>query len=268
MTVGEFLQTNTPKLQQAGIESARLDCLVLLEDALGVDRAYILAHPEAKIDQKTEANLNKKIAQRSTHKPLAYIRGKAMFYGREFIVSSGVLVPRPESESLIDLLLAQSFSRPPRIVDIGTGSGCLGITAALEMVGTEIWLVDIDKNSLALAERNTIRHRTPTHLIESDLLQKVHTKFDVVLANLPYVPEKHVINKAASHEPRHALFAGPDGLDAYRQLWNQITHLSTKPKFVIIESLQTQHENLLVMASESGYRLQSVDELAQCFKLA
>src|SRR6266508_1210490 len=104
MTTYEFLKSATARLKQAGIASARLDTLVLLEDALGQDRARLLAHPESKIPHSTEVALNTKIAQRATHVPLAYIRGKAEFYGREFAIDKHVLVPRPETETMIDLL--------------------------------------------------------------------------------------------------------------------------------------------------------------------
>src|SRR5256885_12647046 len=143
MTIGEFLKTTAAALQQAGIESARLDMLILLEDELRQDRAVLLAHPEREIPAPIFARLYKKRTQREGHIPLAYIRGKAPFYGRNFVVNEHTLVPRPETEIMIVLLkkLAAGLvpgTRPLRIADIGTGSGILGITACLELPGSSV----------------------------------------------------------------------------------------------------------------------------------
>ncbi|HEU5187498.1 MAG TPA: HemK/PrmC family methyltransferase [Candidatus Saccharimonadales bacterium] len=266
MTVGDFLASATKTLTAAGIDTARLDCLVLLEDALGTDRAHILAHPEAKLSHLTEVKLNKKIAQRTTHMPLAYLRGKAMFYGREFSTTPDVLVPRPESESIIALLKKLPLGRAPKIADIGTGSGCLGITAALEIAGAQIWLCDIDSKAIKIAGRNAKQHHANVRLIKSNLLSKILASFDAILANLPYVPGDYLINPAAEHEPKRALFAGKDGLDLYRRLWQQITKLDSQPAFLITESLPVQHSKLAHLAEAAGYALVESDGLAQCFQ--
>src|SRR5882757_1324613 len=123
MTIGEYLPMATKQLQDAGIESARLDVLIVLEDVLSMDRSRLFAHPEIELNQAQIDQLNTFITQRKLHTPLAYIRGRVAFYGREFAVNTHVLVPRPETESMVDLLKEISFKRPPLLADVGTGSG-------------------------------------------------------------------------------------------------------------------------------------------------
>lgn len=267
MTVGQFLTEATAKLLDAGIATAKLDCLILLEDELELNRARLLAHPEIKIPEKTEVHLNTKIAQRATHVPLAYIRGKAEFYGRMFIVTRDTLVPRPESESIIDLLTRLNLPANPKIADIGAGSGCLGVTAVLEIAGAELWLCDIDGRALEIAKRNAAKHGVTAHSLKADLLTAgLSAKIDVILANLPYVPERLLINEAAKHEPRLAIFAGDDGLVLFRKLWNQLENLSEKPSYVITESLLSQHVAMEDLAKHAGFQLSTSAGLAQRFE--
>ena len=271
MTVHDFLHQATTTLRQAGIESARLDVLILLEDSLGRDRAQLLAHPEAKIPPSTEVALSKKIAQRSKHTPLAYIRGKAEFYGREFIVNEHVLVPRPETEAMITLLKHTAFplqnTLPLRFVDVGSGSGCIGITAALEIPRSEVILRDIDPDTLAVAAANARNLGAKIRLQPADLLEHPPLEYiDAVLANLPYVPDGYDINQAARHEPKLALFAGVDGLDLYRRLWKQIVNHAQQPLYVFTEALAPQQNELTNLAQAAGYRPEAIEGLIQQFK--
>ncbi len=261
MVVKTFISEASTKLQRAGIETARLDCLVLLEDVMGLERAHLLAHPEMSIPTARLVILNTYIAQRSKHTPLAYIRGQAAFYGRTFIVDNHVLIPRPETEAMIDLLKKMDLPLRPRIADIGTGSGCIGITAFFEIANANVYLYDIDKDAVNVALKNVQLHNARVHVEHQDLLGATYEQYDVVLANLPYVPDNYVINTAATLEPKLALFAGKDGLDVYRNLWNQTkgTH------HVLTESLGAQHENMAQLAREAGYTLVKTQGLAQHF---
>jgi len=269
MTIGttyaEFLDKGTDKLQAAGITSARLDILILLEDVVGTDRAHILAHPDALIKRADIAKLNNFITQRLEHVPLAYIRGQAPFFGRSFAVTSATLVPRPETESMITLLLEIPFTAPPRIADIGTGSGCLGITAGLELPGAKIFMYDTSKAALQVAASNAQRHKLGVHLRLQDLLADDPEHYDVLLANLPYVPTNYPINQAAGHEPPEALFSGADGLDHYVRFWRQLKTAENRPQHVITESLPTQHPALAHLARAAGYAQEKSAGYAQYF---
>ncbi len=265
--VVEFLAENTVALRQAGIESARLDCLILLEDVTGLSRAKLLAHPEQPLTGTQYRRLAAHIHARLRHTPLAYIRSKAYFYGREFMVSEHVLVPRPETETMIDML-KQLPLRQPAVADIGTGSGCIGITAALELPGAQLYLYDIDPRALLVARQNVRQKHVKVAVAHADLLAGVSGHFDVILGNLPYVPRNFPINRAAAHEPPIALFAGKDGLDAYRAFWQQCGHRTDTPRYILTESLPVQHAKLAALAQPAGYIQQAVQGFIQLFERA
>lgn len=308
---------NTAALESAEVSTARLDCLVLLEDATGKDRAWLLSHPEHELQGSEIKKLNNKVAQRAKHVPLAYIRGKAEFYGREFAVNAHTLVPRPETETIIDLLKTLPLRHPDLsvlsarqaglvsepvlsltgesmrgdtqssdepygsrlggrddsevvIADIGTGSGAIAITAKLELPNAQVIATDIDQNCLETAQTNTQTLGADITFLQGSLLQPVfNLKLDtcnlILLCNLPYVPDNFQINTAATHEPRHALFGGPDGLDLYRKLFTQTANLSRPPQYILTEALPIQHKALAEIAKAADYSLEKTDDFIQLF---
>jgi release factor glutamine methyltransferase len=264
MSINEWLKQAQNQLISAGVVTARLDCLVLLEDCLSKDRAQILAHPELELSLIELDLLTKLIERRVQHEPLAYIRGNTEFYGRNFMVDHRVLEPRPESETIIELLKSLQLPKEPHIVDVGTGSGMLAITAKLEIPEAVVTAIDIDAGCLAVAAENCKKYRLDIALLKSDLLNKYQGEADVLLCNLPYVPDNFPINQAAQHEPRLAIFGGPDGLDLYRKLFTQ---LSEMPQYILAESLPTQHAGLAQIAKEHGYKLARMDDFIQLFAL-
>ncbi len=265
MTVHEWLNDTTRCLKAAGIETARLDTLVLLEDELNKSRTHLLAHPEIVLMPENIKVLGAQLARRVRHEPLAYVRGKAEFYGREFAVSPAVLVPRPESETMIELLLRLPEPRHSRIADVGTGSGALGITAQLELPNAQVDLLEIDNDAIEIARKNVIKFATGTNVVKSNLLGNVPWSYDVLLCNLPYVPDEFTVNQAVQYEPRLAVFGGPDGLDVYRALFEQLTKIQNKPLLILCESLPSQHQALTGIAKTAGYKLQNTDDFIQAF---
>ncbi|MGH7241687.1 MAG: N5-glutamine methyltransferase family protein, partial [Candidatus Saccharimonadales bacterium] len=253
MNVRDWLKQAKTQLEAVDVPTARLDALVLLEDAMGVNRAKLLAEPNMEISTETENVLTQQLARRATHEPLAYVRGKSEFYGREFVVSPAVLEPRPESETMIELLLQRSdLPTNPRIADVGTGSGALGITAKLELPEASVDLLDSEEDALEVAHTNVIKLTTGISLFKTDLLHKSPAEYDVLLCNLPYVPDGYAINAAAGHEPSVALFGGPDGLDLYRKLIGQLANVQNKPLLILCESLPSQHEALKALFAQHG----------------
>lgn len=268
MDIQSFLKQKTAELAAAGISSARLDVLVLLEHVLGIDRAHLLAHPERRLSPTALRTLNNKCTQRMNHLPLSYLTNKAFFCGRQFYIDHTVLVPRPETESMISLLLSLPLPATPRVADIGTGSGCLAITAALELPpGSLIDACDVSLAALNVARENAQMLDATIAFHHTNLLDGCPEPQDIILANLPYVPDGYPINRAASQEPRIALFSGTDGLDDYRLLWKQITALAQKPAFVITEALKGQHKPLAALAAAAGYKKSQTLGLAQLFRL-
>lgn len=258
MTTEAFLRQGYTTLARAGVSTARLDTLVLLEDTLGMGRASILAHPETPIPSSRLAVLHAQLKERSQHIPLAYIRGKAPFYGRDFLVTADVLVPRPETEESITLLTNLKLPEISRIADIGTGSGCIAITVALEFKQSKVDAYDISPAAIAVAKKNNATWGTQVHFAVSDLLHNNAQPYDVLIANLPYVPDNYPINKAATFEPKQALFAGKDGLDVYRRLFIQLKQQPTPPLFVVVEALPLQHPALAGIATAHGYRVRHI----------
>ena len=265
MNIRDWLTEATQNLQEAEITTAKLDVLVLLEDVLNKNRAQLLAHPKLRITPEQERILNQLFTRRAKHEPLAYIRGKSEFYGREFIVNNHVLQPRPESETMIDMLKKLPISSP-RIADIGTGSGALAVTAKLEIPSSDVCATDIDSNCITLARKNARKHDAEVKFIQTNLLDDLKHQ-DILLCNLPYVPDKLPINKSAEFEPRLALFGGADGLDLYRKLFEQIENMDMEPVFVLTESLPLQHEELAKIAQKHGYKLQMEQDFIQLFSI-
>jgi len=268
MNIDNWLQQATQQLSSAGIATARLDAIVLTEDCLGKDRSFLLAHPELEMTKQDTIVLTKQLARRARHIPLAYIRGKSEFYGREFMITPAVLQPRPESETMIELLLGLDLPAMVRIADVGTGSGALGITAQLELPTATIELLDIDASALAVAQMNVVNHTLAIKVIKSNLLEHSSRDYDVLLCNLPYVPDDFHINTAALHEPKLALFGGPDGLDLYRSLFADIQNLQYKPLYILTEALPPQHLALRSIAADHGYRLLKSADFIQVFATA
>ncbi len=265
MRLKSLLAHGQKKLEAAGISSARLDVLILLEDMLHRDRSWILAHPEHELNNLQVRRLLRKAERRAGHVPLAYIRGHTEFYGRHFKVNRHVLEPRPESETMIELLLKLKLPPKPSIADIGTGNGAIGITAALEITGSRVDLYEISSGALAVAKHNVHLHELRLHARKMNLLSRPLRPYDALLCNLPYVPDHWQINQAALAEPKIAIFGGPDGLDLYRKLFKQLQRFTWKPRYVLTEALPPQHEQLAAIAAAHGFALQSSQDFIQIF---
>ena len=283
MNTADCIANVQSSLAKAGVETARLDALLLLSDVTGKNKPHLLAHPELELMPQQQSDLEKLVARRVRHEPLAYIRGKSEFYGREFLVNQHVLVPRPDSETII-YLLKSSVTQPARgqassrsgvfgqemqIIDVGTGSGALAITARLELPDAEVYGLDVDPACLEVAKKNAQKHSSDVTFLQSDLLGNLPiTNYQLpitILANLPYVPDDYEINQAATHEPKIALFGGPDGLDLYRTLFAHLAGLSNKAITVFTESLGFQHKALTEIAEKNGFTLKIHKDLVQVF---
>lgn len=274
MTYQAWLDLATNKLTQAKIDSAHLDALILLEDVSGKERHWILTYPETELTIQKIRRLNNLLKIRASHKPLAYIRGHSEFYGRSFKVDPSVLVPRPETETIIDLLKELPIlqpndlnnSSPIKVLDVGTGSGAIAVTVALEFPFLEVEACDIDHACLNIAKTNVDLFTLNIRTFYSDILSNVSCYYDILLCNLPYVPDDYYINKATEHEPQRAIYGGKDGLDLYRRLFSQIKTLKVKPLYILLESLLHQHATLETIAHNSGYNLNQTTGYIQLFK--
>jgi release factor glutamine methyltransferase len=228
------------------LDEGRLEAELLYAEAAGWDRVRVLASggevPEFEVLARFEALLDRRLA----HEPLAYILGKREFYGLTFEVGPGCLVPRPETETLVEAALAAIREHPQarrvvRVADVGTGSGAVGLSIATHALPAQIFATDASTEALAWAGRNRARLGLLERvvLLAGDLLEPLAEPLDVVVANLPYIPADEVERlpeAIRSHEPRIAVDGGEDGLDLYRRLAAQLpAHLAAGAVAVLIE---------------------------------
>jgi release factor glutamine methyltransferase len=220
----EALNSAIQRLTAAQAGSPRMNAEVLLMFTLGCDRAHLYAHPERALTDDEMSRYNDALSQRAQGIPSQYITGHQEFWGMDLIVSPAVLIPRPETEHLIEtaLPLTRSMDRP-RIVDVGTGSGCIALALAKELPQAEIHATDISPEALEIAKANAARHgfdmRIQFHQL--DLLANLGGKFDLVVSNPPYVGESEedqVQLEVRKFEPRNAVFAGPAGIEVIERL--------------------------------------------------
>jgi len=267
MLIKTWLSDAESKLKKSNIATARLDALVLLSDVLHQDKAWILANFTTNITMSVTKKLNEQVDRRAKHEPLAYIRGRSEFYGRNFLVTPDTLQPRPETETMIELFKKIGLTEGV-IVDVGTGSGAIAITIKLENPKLEVHATEINKNALVVAKKNTERRKANVNFYKGNLLKPVRDlETDALLCNLPYVPDSHTINEAAMQEPKIAIFGGKDGLDLYRDLFRQVKTLDHKPKFILTESLPFQHGDLASIAYKHNYSLEQTEDFIQVFTL-
>jgi release factor glutamine methyltransferase len=221
--------------------NARRDAELLLLHTLGVDRAWLLAHPEAELTDEQQAAYAEKIGRRAEHEPVQYILGEQEFYGLKLRVTPDVLIPRPETEHLVDALLARvARNAPLRIADVGTGSGAIAVALAAMLPEAQIVATEISAAALTVAHSNAVLHHVAERIrfVEWDLLAGMAggESFDAIVSNPPYVPEGEPLEaQVRDYEPHAALFAGADGLDTYPRLIPQAKAALTSGGWLLME---------------------------------
>ncbi len=266
MRIDDSIKESTALLSQNKIVTARLDAELLLCHILKKDRSWLIGHADYILDSNNIKLLGEYIQRRSLHEPIAYIRGVQEFYGRNFFIDNTVLVPRPESESIIELFKTLILPASALIADVGCGSGALGVTAVLERPGNQVCFLDIDNTVFKIVKKNIALHDLQNrNCFTGNLLAAHPAKYDVLLCNLPYVPTGHKVNKAAKHEPKIALYSGLDGLDHFRSLLKQLKTGEYGHPVVITESFPEQHPQITKIARAAGWHLSNTLGFAQLF---
>ena len=220
MTIQTALLQGTKLFEEDSIAVPRLTAEVLLAHALNRERQYLYAHPEEELTEVAWIHYGRYLHQRLQGKPTQYITGRQEFYGREFRVTPDVLIPRPETEHLIESSLTRL--RPgDKVLDVGTGSGAIAITIALE-TSAHVYATDISTAALRIANENARRLHAPVTFIDTDLISCfADATFDLVASNPPYVPKTDhpaLQREVRDYEPEVALFGGPSGLEIYERL--------------------------------------------------
>ncbi len=217
LSLGEAVRQGARLLEDGGIDAPRLTAEVLLAHALGRERSYLYAHSTDRLPELAWIHFGRWLHERLQGKPTQYITRRQEFYGRDFEVGPGVLIPRPETEHVIEAVLSLPKIAGP-IVDVGTGSGCIAITLSLELRRSTI---ACDIAPMDIARRNAKRLEAGVHFFYGDLLMAVRTA-SLVVTNPPYIPSGDTLSReVAAWEPHRALFAGSDGLDAWRRIIEQ-----------------------------------------------
>ena len=259
-TVGDALEAAVDALAAAGCETARLDAELLLAQATGWDRAKLAAEPDARLPVGASREFAEMVRRRVRREPVAYILGRKGFRRIELLVDRRVLIPRPETELLVDLALEAA---PTKVLDVGTGSGAIALAVADELEDARVTAIDTSFNAVRVAKANTERLgltdrvdvvlRGPSSLSGAEPDGRA---FDLLLANLPYVSEdewQDLAPEIREYEPREALVAGQTGLEAIEALAEELLGLAPRPRVVALEVGAGQAEVVLELIRATGY---------------
>ena len=234
-----------------------LEAEVLMAHALGVDRSYLYAHSTDPVHPETVTTIHHLIKQRQLGTPVAYLLGHREFYGRLFRVTPDVLIPRPETEAIVDQANALNLSDQAKVVDVGTGSGCIGLTLALEHPSWTVCVTDACADALSVCRDNRHAHQlTNVAIHQGDLLEALSDQtFDLIVANLPYVAphDLHLTEGDLPCEPQHALVADQHGLALIERLIGNAPHHLIRPGHLIVEHGFDQQTQIVDMLRQHGF---------------
>jgi release factor glutamine methyltransferase len=252
---------------KANIDGPTLDARLLTLAALRVDQSELLRRPEKRIGEKAAARLAEFATRRLAGEPIARILGVREFWGLEFALSAGTLVPRPETETLVEAVLRYCQARGDHsgswnILDLGTGSGCIAIALLTELPNALVVGVDRSPDALATAHENARRHRVADRAcwVASDWVGAIATTFDIVVSNPPYIAAVDMAalcTEVRDHDPPLALDGGRDGLDAYRAIIAELGRLTNEGGQIFLEVGAGQSEAVRALFRQTGFRAHS-----------
>jgi len=258
MTVLEVLQATTAYLKKHNIENSRLNAEHLMAHALGRKRIELYLDFERELTETELGPLRELVKRRSEGEPLQHLLGTVEFCGLTFLCDKRAMVPRPETEQLVELVEGRIENRESRIVDVGTGSGVIAISLAAKFPGAKILAVDISDDALALAQENAamLNLKDRVQFLKRRLLENVEGAFDLIVANLPYVStqDRHTLSREVLHDPEIALFAGKRGDELVRELIDQAPTRLRPGGLLALEIGLGQRETLLSALAEKNYR--------------
>lgn len=251
-TIKAWTKDAAEQLAEANIASALLDAEIILAHTLRRSRTWLHAHDDEPLSDREYEIAAARLALRSDRVPIAYIIGHKEFYGRIFKVTPSVLIPRPESETIIELLGQHLPANATRLIDVGTGSGCLGITAKLEHPELDVTLADISRHALTVARENARTLRADVAILRSNLLDQLPGTCDIILANLPYVDRSWQRSPETDAEPALALFADHGGLALIERLVLQLPASLAPGGIALLEADPEQHAAIIELAARHG----------------
>jgi len=260
MTVLDVLESTTAYFKKREIDSPRLNAEHLLAQVLGCKRIELYLEFERDLDEAELALLRERVRRRGQGEPLQHLLGTVEFCGRTFLCDKRALVPRPETEQLVELLISKfHFPNPNfRVLDVGTGSGVIVLTLAKEFSEAEIFAVDISDDALALARENAKRLglNQRVRFKKSNLLRDIEGTFDLIVANLPYIAaqDRHILSREVLHDPEVALFSGGHGDELVRELIEQAPARLRQSGMLALEVGLGQSKALFSTLADKNYR--------------
>ena len=266
MTYGEAVEFGTKCLTDAGVPDAALDAWYLLQMVCRIERSYYYVHGEEDITQDAQKEYEIAVQKRAEHIPLQYIIGEQEFMGLRFKVNSNVLIPRQDTETLVEQVL--KIVKPGmKVLDLCTGSGCVLISVlknAPELTGMGS---DISKTALLVAKENAKLHEVDAEWVRSDLFDNITETFDVIMANPPYIPTGEILSlmpEVRDFEPENALDGGADGLDFYRKIAGQVKDYLNPGGYVYMEIGYDQGEAVSELMRNAGFtEVEVIKDLAR-----
>jgi release factor glutamine methyltransferase len=258
MTVLEVLQATTAFFRKHDIENPRLNAEHLLAHVLGRKRIELYLDFERKLTETELGPLRELVKRRSEGEPLQHLLGSVEFCGLTFLCDTRAMVPRPETEELVESLKSEIQDPKSEIVDVGTGSGVIALSLAAEFPEARILAVDVSDDALALAQENAIRLDLSSRVefLKSRLLETIERAFDLIVANLPYIStqDRHTLSREVLHDPEIALFAGARGDELVRELIDQAPTRLRPGGILALEIGLGQSEALFSVLTEKNYR--------------
>jgi release factor glutamine methyltransferase len=264
MTVHTALRQGSRLLEEGNIPEPHLTAEVLLARALGCERTRLYSHPDEELTDLVRLHYGRYLHERLRGKPTQYITKRQEFYGREFEVTPDVLIPRPETEHVVETALAHA-GPGRRVVDVGCGSGAIAVTLRLE-TGAEVWGTDISQAALGVAARNAARLGAAVHLIACDVLAALAPRsMDLVVSNPPYVALRDapgLQREVRDHEPHVALFAGETGFEIYERIAADASRVLSPGGHLVLELGFKSCDRVRAMLATGWENIQIVPDLA------
>ncbi len=254
--VKEFVKDNTNKLDAAGISDASVDIWLLLEHFAGIKKSDYLANPDMELSKVNAEQIDEAVQKRVSHIPVQHIIGKTEFMGLTFKVNENVLVPRFDTEILVDEVVKYVGDEFYKVLDMCTGSGCIAITISDMCDNATVVASDISKDAIEIAKENNQLNCTDVTFVESDLFKSVEGTFDVIVSNPPYIKSDEIENlqeEVKLHDPRLALDGGESGLDFYRKIIKQAKDYLKTNGMIFFEIGFDQAEEVSNILKENGY---------------
>jgi release factor glutamine methyltransferase len=268
MTIREILNLAQNRLKTKST-SPHLDAEVLLSHVLDKSKEYILLNPEKELSVKAEKQFKILLSRRAAGWPVPYLTNHREFFGLDFYVDKNVLIPRPETEELVDLVLQQIKGSPLKILDVGTGSGCIIISLAKNKPQNKYFASDISEHALKVAQKNTKTHKVNITFKRSDLLSNWSKQpFDTIVANLPYLAKE--TDPSTKFEPRRALVAEKLGLNLIEKLLKQVSTLESLPSSLFLEIGHDQGSKIKNLTTKllPGYETKILRDLSKRIRFA